>query len=439
MILLGFATLMTGMDIMSDAVSGLKNVPEFQNLMVMFSNPVMGVLVGAFMTAVIQSSSASVGILQALSTTGQIPVATSIPIIMGQNIGTCVTAMLSSVGTSKNARRTALVHLLFNIIGTLVWLIVFCVVQAVFDLPVLQQSANQFTIAVCHTAFNILCTALLLPMSGLLEKMAYVLIKETEDADAIEVLDERLMATPPIAIEQCHVVATKMAKIANNSLKDSLIIAGKFDKELAERIRKDEDKVDRYEDMLGTYLVKLSNCALNAEDRAETAELLHLIGDFERISDHAVNVLESVEEMREKKIKFSDNAAEELTIMGSAVFEILDLAYVAFKTKDVQKAMQIEPLEEVVDMLKEQLRKRHIIRLQKGECTIEAGFVLSDMLTNLERVADHCSNVAGRIIEKQRSGSFGMHSYTDNIRVANKNFDAMYEAYVKKYALPNMK
>jgi len=438
LIMLGFATLMTGMDIMSDAVSGLKHVPEFQNLMVMFANPIMGVLVGAFMTAVIQSSSASVGILQALSTTGQIPVATSIPIIMGQNIGTCVTAMLSSVGTNKNARRTALVHLLFNIIGTLVWLIVFCVVQAVFDLPVLQQAANQFTIAVCHTAFNILCTALLLPMSGLLEKLAYVLIKETADEDAIEMIDERLMATPAIAIEQCHRVVCKMAGIANQSLKDSLMIAGAYDKELAAKIVSDEDKVDRYEDMLGNYLVKLSNTSLNAEDRAITAELLHLIGDFERISDHAVNVLESVEEMREKKICFSDGITQELTIMGGAVFEILDLAYDAFSSDDAEKAKRIEPLEEVVDKLKEELRFRQILRLQKGECTIEQGFILSDMLTNLERVADHCSNVAGRIIERHNR-NFLIHTYTDNIRVTYKDFDAKYDMYSKKYALPEMK
>ena len=435
MILLGFATLMTGMEIMSGAVSGLKHVPEFQNLMIMFSHPVMGVLVGALMTGIIQSSSASVGILQALSTTGQIPVATSIPIIMGQNIGTCVTAMLSSVGTNKNARRTALVHLLFNVVGTTIWLIIFCVVKAVIDLPVLQEAANQFTIAVCHSAFNILCTALLLPMSGLLEKMAYVLIKETEDEDAIEMIDERLMDVPAIALEQCHTVVCKMAGVANQSLKDSLILAGSYNKELADKIVSDEDKVDRYEDMLGNYLVKLSNTALSAEDHTITAELLHLIGDFERISDHAVNILESVEEMREKKIRFSDGIREELTIMGGAIFEILDLAYKAFEADDVEKARQIEPLEEVVDMLKEQLRFRQILRLQKGECTIEQGFILSDMLTNLERVADHCSNVAGRIIERH-SRNFLMHSYTDNIRTTYKDFDAKYEMYAKKYALP---
>ena len=436
MILLGFATLMFGMDIMSSSVSGLKNVPEFQNLMIMFTNPIMGVLVGALMTGIIQSSSASVGILQALSSTGQIPMAAAIPIIMGQNIGTCVTAMLSSVGTNKNARRTALVHLLFNIIGTVVWLTVFVIVKAIFAPAFLDEAANQVSIAIAHSAFNILCTCLLLPMSGVLEKLAYVLIKETEDEDAIEMIDERLMATPSVALEQCHRVVCKMAEISNQSLKDSLVIAGKYNKELAEKIRIDEDKVDRYEDMLGSYLVKLSNHTLNEEDRAETAELLHLIGDFERISDHAVNILESVEEMRDKKLKFSGNAQKELTVMGTAVFEILDLALDAFMTNDVEKAKLIEPLEEVVDTLKEQLRMRHIIRLQKGECTIEMGFVLSDMLTNLERVADHCSNVAGRIIE-QRNKNMNMHSYTDNVRNINKDFGKLYDAYAKKYALVN--
>ncbi|MBQ3011167.1 MAG: Na/Pi cotransporter family protein [Oscillospiraceae bacterium] len=436
MILLGFATLMFGMDIMSDAVSGLKDVPEFQNLMIMFSNPIMGVIVGAVMTGIIQSSSASVGILQALSSTGQIPMATAIPIIMGQNIGSCVPAMISSVGTNKNARRTALVHLSFNIIGTVFWVTIFVIVKAAFAPAILNLSANQFTIAVAHSAFNILCTCLMLPMSGLLEKLAYAVIKDTEDEDAIEMIDERLMATPSVALEQCHRVVCKMAEISNQSLKDALILAGKYDRELAEKVRADEDKVDRYEDMLGSYLVKLSNHTLTEEDRAETAELLHLIGDFERISDHAVNILESAEEMYEKKLRFSENAQRELTVMGSAVYEILDLALDAFASNDVEKAKLIEPLEEVVDTLKEQLRMRHIIRLQKGECTIEMGFVLSDMLTNLERVADHCSNVAGRIIE-QRNRNIYMHSYTDNVRSINKDFGRMYDEYARKYALVN--
>ena len=437
MILLGFATLMFGMETMSDAVSGLKDVPEFQNLMIMFSNPIMGVIVGAVMTGIIQSSSASVGIMQALSSTGLIPMSTAIPLIMGQNIGSCVPAMISSVGTNKNARRTALVHLMFNIIGTVFWVTVFIIVKNTIAPAFLNDAANQFTIAIAHSAFNIACTALMLPMSGLLEKLAYLVIKETEDEDAIEMIDERLMDVPAVALEQCHNVVCKMAEIANQSLKESLLIAGQFDKELAEKIRADEDKVDRYEDMLGSYLVKLSNHMLDEEDRAESAELLHLIGDFERISDHAVNLLESVEEMRDKKVSFSAGAQKELTVMGAAVFEILDLALDAFRTNDVEKAKLVEPLEEVVDYLKEQLRLRHIMRLQKGECTIEMGFILADMLTNLERVADHCSNVAGRIIEKQTK-NMNMHTYTGNVREINLDFNKQYEVYAKKYALDSI-
>ena len=435
MILLGFATLMTGMEIMTNSVSGLKDVPEFANILIMFSNPVLGVLAGALLTAIVQSSSASVGILQALSATGAITYTAAVPIIMGQNIGTCVTAMLSSVGTNKNARRTALVHLLFNVVGTAVWLTIFCVVNSIFKAPIMEESANQLGIAIAHTAFNILCTALMLPLSGVLEKMAYLLIKDTEDDDEIEVLDERLMRTPAIALENCRRVVYKMADLSRENLTDSLDILNEYSEELAEKIRSDEDKVDRYEDMLGAYLLKLSNTALSNADRAETAEMLHLIGDFERISDHAVNVLESVEEMREKKITFSDAAQAELAQLYAAVREILNLSLQAFKTNGVAEAKLVEPLEEVIDALKEQLRMRHIERLQNGQCTIELGFVLSDLLTNLERVADHCSNVAGRIIEN-RKRAIGLHDYSGNVRSINKDFDAMFASYAERFALP---
>ncbi len=435
MILLGFATLMTGMQIMTESVSGLKDVPEFANILIMFTNPILGVLAGALLTAIVQSSSASVGILQALSVTGAISYTAAVPIIMGQNIGTCVTAMLSSVGTNKNARRTALVHLLFNIIGTAVLLTLFCIVNAIFDLPMMQEPINLVGIAIVHTSFNILCTALMLPMSGLLEKLAYLLIKDTEDDDEIEVLDERLMKTPAVAIEQCHRVVYKMADLARKNLFDAMGTLSDYDEAVAERVRADEDKVDRYEDMLGAYLLKLSNHALNTDDRAEVSEMIHLIGDFERISDHSVNVLESVDEMREKKIFFSDAATGELSVLYSAVQEILNLSLEAFRTNDVKLAKRVEPLEEVIDALKEQLRMRHIDRLQRGLCTIDLGFVLADLLTNLERVADHCSNVAGRIIENQNS-DIGLHNYSGNIRAINKDFDRMFDEYAEKYALP---
>ena len=434
MILLGFATLMTGMEAMTGAVSGLRNVPEFQNILVMFSNPVLGVFAGALLTAIIQSSSASVGILQALASTGQITYATAVPIIMGQNIGTCVTAMISSVGTNKNARRTAVVHLLFNIIGTAVWLAVFCAVKALFDLPVIQQSANQLGIAIVHTAFNVLCTALLLPMSGLLEKIACLIVRDDAREEGTDELDERLMAAPAVAIAQCRKVVDRMAQISVDALKASLNMLDEYDGKTADRIREDEDRTDRYEDLLGDYLVRLNNHALSNEDRQESAELLHLIGDFERISDHAVNILESAEEMREKHISFSDAAQRELKIMRSAVCEILDLALEAYRNNDPRTAKQVEPLEEVVDTLKEQLRMRHILRLQNGVCTIELGFVWADLLTNLERVADHCSNIAGRVIES-RNASIDLHAYLDNVKIGNQKFAEEYHAYAKKYAL----
>ena len=434
MILLGFATLMTGMEAMTGAVSGLRNVPEFQNILVMFSNPVLGVFAGALLTAIIQSSSASVGILQALASTGQITYATAVPIIMGQNIGTCVTAMISSVGTNKNARRTAVVHLLFNIIGTAVWLAVFCAVKALFDLPVIQQSANQLGIAIVHTAFNVLCTALLLPMSGLLEKIACLIVRDDAREEGTDELDERLMAAPAVAIAQCRKVVDRMAQISVDALKASLNMLDEYDGKTADRIREDEDRTDRYEDLLGDYLVRLNNHALSNEDRQESAELLHLIGDFERISDHAVNILESAEEMREKHIRFSDAAQRELKIMRSAVCEILDLALEAYRNNDPRTAKQVEPLEEVVDTLKEQLRMRHILRLQNGVCTIELGFVWADLLTNLERVADHCSNIAGRVIES-RNASIDLHAYLDNVKIGNQKFAEEYNAYAKKYAL----
>ena len=434
MILLGFATLMTGMETMSGAVSGLRDVPEFRNILLMFSNPILGVFAGALLTAVIQSSSASVGILQALSTTGQITYLTAVPIIMGQNIGTCVTAMLSSVGTNKNARRTAVVHLLFNIIGTVVWLTVFCAVKSLVVLPILDESANQMGIAVIHSAFNILCTALLLPMSGILEKLAYLVVREDNTTDDVEELDERLMAAPAVAIAQCRRIVDQMASLAGRALKDSMEMLENYSGKTAETIRAAEDKTDRYEDTLGDYLVKLSSHSLSDSDRLETAELLHLIGDYERIADHAVNILGSAEEMREKGISFSPAAQKELKIMCSAVSEILDLSLKAYETNDVKLAKQVEPLEEVVDTLKEQLRMRHILRLQNGTCTIELGFVWADLLNSLERVADHCSNIAGRVIENANH-TIELHAYMENVKLGDRKFAQMYSDYAKKYTL----
>lgn len=434
MILLGFATLMFGMDAMSAAVSGLQDVPEFRNILVMFSHPILGVLAGAILTGIIQSSSASVGILQALSSTGQVTFGTAIPIIMGQNIGTCVTALLSSVGTNKNARRAAIVHLCFNVIGTTVWLSVFCILNGIFHFGFVSQPTDQLGIAVVHTIFNVLCTCLMLPASGLLEKLACKIIPDTKTEESKTELDERLMATPSIALERCRVVTGEMAADAANALKTSLRMVSSYDPEQAVRVREQEEETDHYEDSLGTYLVKLSTCSLSDEDSNEAAKLLHVIGDFERISDHAVNILESAEEIQEKHIQFSPEAEQELQVISSAVEECLELALKSFMENDLQTASKVEPLEEVIDTLRGQLRSRHVLRLQKGECTIEDGFVWSDLLTSLERVSDHCSNIAGCVIEMAHS-SLDLHEYLGEIRTEDPQYIEDYNGYAKKYAL----
>ena len=434
MILLGFAVLMFGMDTMSGAVAGLEEVPEFRNILLMFSNPVLGVLAGAGLTAIIQSSSASVGILQALSATGQVTYGAAIPIIMGQNIGTCVTAMISSVGANKNAKRAAVVHLLFNIVGTAVWLAVFYGINAVVQFSFVSHSIDQLGIAVVHTAFNILCTALLFPFSGLLEKMACRLVPDTKAPEKIQILDERFLATPSVAIDRCQEVAETMARISMDALKTSCQLIEHYDPKSAQAVRETEQEADQYEDMLGTYLVKLGRADLNAADSRETAKLLHIIGDFERISDHAVNLVESAEEIRNKGLSFSVHAKQELAVLTAAVGEVMDLALDAFLQNDPALAAKVEPLEQVVDTLKEQLRNRHILRLQKGECTIELGFVWSDLLTSLERVADHCSNIAGCVIEMSHD-SLDVHEYLDNVKAGGPGFLRAYEAYAQKYAL----
>lgn len=434
MILLGFAVLMFGMDTMSGAVAGLQDVPEFQSIFLMFTNPVLGVLAGAILTAIIQSSSASVGILQALSATGQVTYGAAIPIIMGQNIGTCVTAMISSVGANKNAKRAAVVHLLFNIIGTCVWLSVFYLINAVVHFDFVSNSIDQLGIAVVHTTFNVLCTALLFPFSGLLEKLACRLVRDDKVPEQIQILDERLLSTPPVAIGRCQEVAETMARISMDALRTGCRLIEHYDAKEAQAVRETEKEADQYEDMLGTYLVKLGRENLSERDNRQVSKLLHIIGDFERISDHAVNVVESAEEMRSKGLHFSPQAKQELNVLTSAVGEIMDLSLDAFLKDDPDLAVKVEPLEQVVDTLKEQLRNRHILRLQRGECTIELGFVWSDLLTDLERVADHCSNIAGCVIEMSH-GSLDVHEYLDYIKGGSIAFQRAYNAYARKYAL----
>lgn len=434
MILLGFATLMFGMDTMSGAVSGLRDVPAFREMFVAFTNPLLGVLAGAALTAIIQSSSASVGILQALALSGQVSYGAAIPIIMGQNIGTCVTALISSVGTSRNAKRAAVVHLSFNVIGTIVWLTAFCIVRTVAAPAILGESATMYGIAIAHSAFNIACTAILLPASGLLERLAIRLVPDGRKKESEVTLDERLLATPPLALEQCSVVTEDMAYYAAGAMKKAIECVSDFDPKAAQEVRDSEDETDKYEDMLGTYLLKLGAEPLSDENSEEVTELLKLIGDFERIGDHAVNVIESAEELHEKQLEFSRSAKYELSVMSSAVCEVLDLAVKAFADNDAQAAKTVEPLEQVVDDLKNELRTRHILRMKKGECSIEAGFVWSDLLTDLERASDHCSNIALCVLDMKKH-TLSAHE-TQHEREDVPEFSDQYRRYSEKYALP---
>ena len=435
LILLGFATLMFGMDTMSDAVAGLKDVPQFQQLFIMFKNPVLGVLAGAVLTAIIQSSSASVGILQALSSTGAISLAAAIPIIMGQNIGTCVTAMLSSVGTTKNAKRTAIVHLMFNVIGTVVCLIVYMIGTALFDFAILEESANHFTISVCHTIFNVACTALLLPSGSLLEKLVCKLVPDAKVAEEAAELDERLLGTPSIALERCRETTAKMADVSAKTLRAGMETLTNYTPELGENVRELETLSDHYEDILGSYLVKLSALRSSEADSSEATMLLKVINDLERIADHGENVLEAAEEMAEKELKFSDAAKAELAVLTASVNEVIELAFTALAQRDLEMAYRVEPLEEVIDGLKEQMRTRHILRMQQGTCTIEAGFVWSDLLTSLERASDHCSNIAGAVIEMVGLNQNNMAALR-SAKVDYSHFGELFTEYTDKYMLP---
>ncbi len=399
LIFLGFATLMFGMDTMSTALEGLKSVPEFVNLFIMFENPLMGVLVGAVVTAIIQSSSASVGILQALASTGAISIGATIPIIMGQNIGTCATSLISSAGANKNAKRASFVHLLFNLVGTTVWLIVFIIVKYAISPAILGLGATAFPIAVVHTAFNVLSTLLLFPTSKLLEKLANKVIKDAKQPEEVTLLDERLLKMPAMALTVSRKLTVEMATMSITSLKKSISLLENFDKSVCEEVRKIEDKTDYYEDILGTYLLKLSSSTIGDKDLQEAGKLIKVIGDLERLSDHSVNIVESAEELNEKAITFSEEASRDLKLITSALKEILDLTLTAFVNSDVTVARDIDPLEEIIDELKVILRDGHIKRMQLNKCTIGAGFVWSDLLTNFERVSDHCSNIASAVLD----------------------------------------
>ncbi len=434
-VLLGFAVLMVGMDVMSGAVSGLKESESFRNLLILFENPILGVLIGLVVTAIVQSSSASVGILQSLTTTGAITFGTAIPIVIGQNIGTCVTAMISAMGANKNGRRAALIHLFFNIAGAIVFLVPFYVLDAIIDFGFLNSIIDMWGVAFVHTGFKLFSILALAPFMKYIEMLAVKAVPDKgEEAETENMLDERLLATPTIAVERSTEVACKMADVACDALKASIKLLDDYDDKEAQNIRKLENKADIYEDMLGSYLVKLSTHGSDVELSAETTKLLHIIGDFERISDHAVNFAESAEEISDKKLEFSAEAQKELATLKAAVLEILELAYNSFVNNDVSVAKRVEPLEEVIDGIRDQIKKNHIIRLQKSACSIELGFVLSDILTNLERVADHCSNIAGCVIEISKN-SLDMHKYTEGVKQGADGFDAIFKEYNEKYSV----
>lgn len=421
-IFIGFAILMYGMDMMSSAVKPLAEVPEFTNLLLKFSNPLLGVIAGALLTAVIQSSSASVGILQALCLTGAVPFSAAIPIIMGQNIGTCITAILSAIGAKKNAKRAAAVHLYFNLIGTVIFMTVFYLINAVVGFSFFHQAATPAGIAIIHSVFNVTATIILLPFAKGLEKLACLTIRDKKEDVAVSaedrefmILEPRFLEKPAFAVEQSRNAARKMAEESHNALFTALSLVDKYSEEGVERVENMESKVDRYEDELGTYLVKLSHKDISEADSHSLSIMLHCIGDFERISDHAVNIMESAQELYEKGLKFSENAKKDLEVLGQAVEDIVNTAYEVFDKQDMKLAEKIEPLEEVIDELSKEVKRRHVQRLRNGECTIEMGFILSDITTCLERVADHCSNI-GVCVTQVNEDLYDTHSHLNIVK-----------------------
>lgn len=445
-ILLGFAVLMVGMTLMSDAVSSLKDNESFTRILTVFSNPILGVLAGTLLTVIVQSSSASIGILQALSTTGAISFSMAIPIILGQNIGTCVTAMISSLGANKNGKRAAFVHLYFNVFGVIIWLSLYYLIAwllgvcGVFNVFGAAEAAsiNMWGIAIVHTVFKILNVITFAPFTKFLEKLACLTVRGDDKAgdEYTNMLDERLLDTPTVAIERSRAVAAKMASLTAEALKDSVSLLDSYDKKIADKIREAEERSDIYEDALASYLVKLSSRSMDEADSREVTMLLHMVSDLERIGDHAVNIVEAAEEMQDGDVRFSEAAKEQLSYLYRAVCEIVSITERAFCDGDVETALLVEPLEQVVDDLRDEIRRRHVSRLQKSECTLEHGFLLSEILTNLERVADHCSNIAGCLIEMTAHDSLDIHGYLRRVRASAPEFKESYASFSEKYSLP---
>ena len=445
-ILMGFAVLMVGMTLMSDAVSGLRGDPNFTRILTMFKNPLLGVLAGVILTAVVQSSSASIGILQALSSTGAINFGMAIPIILGQNIGTCVTAMISAAGAGKNGKRTALVHLYFNVIGVVFWLGMYYLVgwilgsTGVLDVFTLAENStiNMWGIAAVHTVFKFLAVGLLFPFSNLLVKLAEKTIKgdDKKGDEYTDMLDDRLLVTPSVALERSRSVAGQMAAVSCQYIRNAIGLFRNYDRKDADEIRDAENKVDVYEDALGSYLVKLSSENMDARDSHEVTKLLHIIGDLERISDHSVNLVDSAEEIKDKSLVFSEEAKAELDVLYAAVTEIVTITEQALVAADLDLAARIEPLEQVIDDLRDTVKINHIHRLKNSECTVEHGFVLSDILTNLERVADHCSNIGGCLVEMAKNDTLDLHDYTHRVHLGGLEYKTLFGEYKEKYALP---
>ncbi|MBR2526821.1 Na/Pi cotransporter family protein [bacterium] len=433
-ILIGFAVLMYGMQMMSDTMKPLADMPEFTKILTAFANPIIGVIIGAIFTGVIQSSAASVGVLQALSLTGEITFGMAIPIIMGQNIGTCVTALISSIGVGTNAKRVSAVHVTFNVIGTIVFLTVFYIGNFIFGFKFLHDSINPVNIALCHTIFNVATTVMLLPFIKQIEKIAIFLVKsKTEKDEETVFLDDLLLKIPSFAIGECKVIADRMGIMAKKNFFRSIKMINNFSEKRMEKIMRKEPRIDMYEDKLGTFLVKLSNKNLTDKDSHEISKLLHSISDFERIGDHAINILKVAQEMNEKQITFSDDAKNELKAVVNALSEIMDITMEAFCENDIEKAKKVEPLEQVIDILIATAKNNHVERLQKGQCTIELGFMLTEVLNNIERVSDHCSNVAVCIIQLEQS-SFDRHKYLNTLKNSGEEeFKENFEFYKNKY------
>ena len=438
-IMLGFMALMTGMDIMGDSMEFLENEPWFAQLMISFSNPIVGILFGAGLTAIIQSSSASIGILQGLCSTGVVTYGSALPIILGQNIGTCITAIMGAIGANRNARRTAMVHLLFNVVGVSIYVIMFYGLGLFVEWKFLSETAAAWDIAVIHTCFNVAATCVLMPMNGLLVKLAYLFVPREQEPQKMELLDDRLLATPAVAVQRAHEIAGEMAADAAKAMHLAMGLTKKYEESVMEQVVELEDKTDRYEDALNTYLVKLSAMNLSVRDNRILNTLLYTVADVERMGDHALSIAKAAREMEEKKIEFSAQAKGELAVLEQAVLDIMDRTVAAYGSFDLQQAIKIEPQEQVVDSLVREVKSRHVRRLRDGLCTVEYGFVLEDLLTACERTADHCSNVAVEMLQVAE-GKLEAHEYLNALKAGelyeSAAFAEQFAQYKAQYAFP---